>query len=186
MALRSTIYKCELQIADLRRHYYADHALTLALHPSENDERMMVRVLAFALFAAERLSFTRGLSATDEPDLWQKDYTDAIELWIDVGQPDETRIKKACSRSEAVVVMPFGHAAHVWWQGLATKVARFDHLQVLQIADDDAKALGQLASRSMQLQCTIDEDGGVLVTAGDAVLQIHPVVLKAATTGAAA
>ena len=100
MALKSTIYKAELQIADMDRHYYADHALTIARHPSETDERMMVRVAAFALFAQERLEFCKGLSDTDEPDLWQKDLTGAIETWIEVGQPDERRIAKASGRVE--------------------------------------------------------------------------------------
>jgi uncharacterized protein YaeQ len=106
MALKSTIYKAELQIADMDRHYYADHALTIARHPSETDERMMVRVAAFALFAQERLEFCKGLSDTDEPDLWQKDLTGAIETWIEVGQPDERRIAKASGRSNEVVAEP--------------------------------------------------------------------------------
>ena len=92
MALNSTIYKVELQISDMDRHYYATHALTLARHPSETEERLMVRLLAFALYADERLEFGKGISDEDEPALWRKAYTDEIELWIEVGQPDETRI----------------------------------------------------------------------------------------------
>jgi hypothetical protein len=104
MALKSTIFKIDLQIADMDRGYYADHALTIARHPSETDERMMARVLAFALFAAEDLSFGNGLSTNDEPDLWRRDLTGEVLLWVDVGQPDEKLIRKACHRARQVVV----------------------------------------------------------------------------------
>jgi len=99
MAIKSTIYKATLQVADMDRHYYADHALTIARHPSETDERMMMRCLAFALNAGEALAFGKGLSDADEPDLWQRDLTGAIQLWIEVGQPDEKRILRACGRA---------------------------------------------------------------------------------------
>jgi uncharacterized protein YaeQ len=108
MALNSTIYKVELQISDMDRHYYATHALTLARHPSETEERLMVRLLAFALYADDRLEFGKGISDEDEPALWRKAYTDEIELWIELGQPDEARIRKACGRSRQVVVINYG------------------------------------------------------------------------------
>jgi uncharacterized protein YaeQ len=98
MALKATVVKAELQVSDMDRHYYASHNLTLAQHPSETDERLMVRLLAFALNADERLEFGKGLSSDDEPDLWRRDYTGDIELWIDLGQPDESRIRKASGR----------------------------------------------------------------------------------------
>jgi uncharacterized protein YaeQ len=125
MALNSTIYKVELQISDMDRHYYATHALTLARHPSETEERLMVRLLAFALYADDRLEFGKGISDEDEPALWRKAYTDEIELWIELGQPDETRIRKACGRSRQVVVINYGgntprsggtRSAHRWSQ----------------------------------------------------------------------
>ena len=114
MALKATIFKADLQIADMDRNYYQDHALTLARHPSETDERMMVRLLAFAIHADEALTFTKGLFDTEEPDLWQKDLTGAIQLWIEVGQPDEKRILKACGRSEQVIVYSYGATSHIW------------------------------------------------------------------------
>ena len=95
MASNATIFKATLQIADMDRNYYADHALTIARHPSETDERMMVRLLAFVQHAHEALAFGRGLSADDEPDLWRRDLTGAVELWIEVGQPEEKRLRKA-------------------------------------------------------------------------------------------
>jgi uncharacterized protein YaeQ len=105
MALKSTIFKVELSVADIDRGYYRDHSLTLARHPSETDERMMVRLLAFALHADPALEFGRGLSAEDEPDLVRRDLTGASEQWIEVGLPDEPEVRKACGRSRAVSVM---------------------------------------------------------------------------------
>jgi uncharacterized protein YaeQ len=105
MALKATIYKADLQIADMDRHYYADHALTIARHPSETDERMMARVLAYALYAQDGIAFTKGLFDVDEPEVWVKNLVDEILLWIDLGQPDEARIRRACSRAEQVVVL---------------------------------------------------------------------------------
>ena len=166
MALKATIYKADLNIADIDRHYYADHTLTIAQHPSETDERMMLRVLAFALHANETLEFGRGLSAEDEPDLWQKDLTGAVELWIDLGQPDERRIRRACGRSRQVVVYGYGgRAVDVWWNQNRDKLARLKNLRVFNIAAESSRALATMAERTMQLQCTI-QDGEVWITDG--------------------
>ena len=97
MSLRPTICKASLDISDLDRQYYANHALTIARHPSETDERMMVRLLAFALFADEALAFGAGLSDSDEPDLWAKDLTGDIDCWIEIGQPDPRIVRKVNS-----------------------------------------------------------------------------------------
>jgi len=125
MALKSTIFKAELSVADIDRGYYHDHALTIARHPSETDERMMVRLLAFALHADERLAFGRGLSTEDEPDLWQRDLTGAIDRWIDVGLPDERDVRKACGRAREVDVLAYGgRAVELWWQGACERLER--------------------------------------------------------------
>ncbi|MBU9631372.1 YaeQ family protein [Burkholderia multivorans] len=167
MALKSTIYKAELQIADMDRHYYADHALTVARHPSETDERMMVRIAAFALLAHERLEFGKGLSDTDEPDLWQKDLTGAIDAWIEVGQPDERRISKAAGRAAQVTVIAYGgKTSDIWWQGVRSKVERLRNVQVLSLAGGVAAALGRLAERTMRLQCTV-QDGAAWISSAD-------------------
>ncbi|WP_322052581.1 YaeQ family protein [Paraburkholderia bannensis] len=163
MALKSTIFKVELQIADMDRHYYADHALTIACHPSETDDRMMVRIAAFALFAGERLEFCKGLSDTDEPDLWSKDYTGAIQTWIEVGQPDERRISKASGRSEEVIVIAYGgRTSDIWWQGVRSKVERLRNVTVWSLGEGVAAALGKLAERTMRLQCTV-QDGAAWI-----------------------
>jgi uncharacterized protein YaeQ len=161
MALKAIIFKAEMAIADMDRHYYHTHALTLARHPSETDERMMVRLLTFALHADEALQFTKGLSNHDEPDLWQKDLSGDIELWIDLGQPEEKRIRKACGRAKSVVIYCYSsNASEIWWQQNRNKLERFDNLSVIAISTDTSQQLATLAQRTMRLQCTI-EDGGV-------------------------
>jgi uncharacterized protein YaeQ len=177
MALKSTIFKAELQIADMDRHYYGTHALTVARHPSETDERMMVRILAYALHAGDALAFGKGLSTDDEPDIWQKDLTGAIEHWIDVGQPDERRILKACGRAAAVSVYSYGNVSSIWWNQIAGKLDRAKNLRVVQLASADTEALARLAQRGMQLQCTI-QDGQVWVSGEGEMLAIQPVCLK--------
>jgi uncharacterized protein YaeQ len=158
MALKATIYKADLNIADIDRHYYADHALTIAQHPSETDERMMLRVLAFARHAHEYLEFGRGLSTEDEPDLWQKDLTGRIELWIDLGQPDERRLRKASGRSQQVVVYTYGgRAMKPWWEQNRDKFARIENLRVFNVSPASSEALARLVKRTMQLQCTIQD-----------------------------
>lgn len=170
MALNSTIYKVELQVSDMDRHYYATHALTLARHPSETEERLMVRLLAFALYADERLEFGKGLSDEDEPALWRKAYTDEIELWIDVGQPDEARIRKACGRSRQVVVLSYGgHAAELWWNKVGPTLARHRNLTVLDVPAATVAELAALLQRGMRLQCLLQDGQLQLMNDADAV-----------------
>jgi len=166
MALGATIYKLELHVADMSRGYYGSHALTLARHPSETVERMMLRALAFALFADERLAFTRGLSTADEPALWRKDLTDAVEDWIDLGHPDERRLAQASGRARRVAVLCYGgQASKVWWQGVQGKAARLSNLSVLAVEPEAVRSLGALAERGMTLHVSIDE-GSVQVSSG--------------------
>ena len=172
MALGATLYKAQLQIADLDRHYYADHPLTLAQHPSETPERLMVRLLAFALHASPDLALCRGLSSQDEPALWQKDLTGAIELWIEVGQPDERRLRSACHKAGQVFVYNYGgRGSRPWWLKLQPVVAEFANLHVVHLPTSAIQALAALAQRQMQLQCTIQE-GQVWITDGKDTAQI--------------
>lgn len=177
MALKSTIYKAELQLADLDRGYFAEHALTLARHPSETDERMMVRLLAFALHASDSLAFGRGLSNEDEPALRDMAPNGEIERWIDVGLPDERLIRRACHRARQVVVLAYGgRSAEVWWQQTADKLAGLSNLRVLQLAPADTQALAALAARNMRLQCTIQE-GTVWLGSDGANVELTPAML---------
>lgn len=179
MALKATIFKADIQIADMDRNHYADYSLTLARHPSETDERMMVRLLAFALFADEGLGFGKGLCVDDEPDLWCKDLTGAIELWIDVGLPDEKWTRKACGRAERVVIVSYGsRPADVWWEQNRDKLSRLDNLAVYRVPFDATQALAALAERTMRLQCTV-QDGQVWITDGTDTVHLEPVTLQA-------
>ncbi|MRV72190.1 hypothetical protein GJ700_10735 [Duganella sp. FT92W] len=178
MALKSTIYKAELSIADMDRNYYNTHLLTLARHPSETDERLMIRVLAFAIHADEALVNAKGLSDTEEPDLWQKDLTGAIQLWIEIGQPDDKRLLKAAGRSEQVVVYSYSATSHVWWKPLANKIDRAKNVSVVNIPAEASAALEKMAQRSMQLQCTI-QDGQIWLTDGTETVLVERETLKA-------
>lgn len=177
MALKSTIFKAELQISDMDRHYYQSHALTIARHPSETDERMMIRVLAFALNASESLAFGKGLSDVDEPDLWQKDLTGAIDLWIEVGQPDDRAILKACGKSDKVLVYSYSSVANIWWNQTGSRVERAKNLKVVHIPSEASLELAGLAERTMQLQCTI-QDGQVWLGANEKMVLIEAEVVK--------
>ncbi len=160
MAISATINKITLNIADMDRHYYQTHELTAAQHPSETDLRFMVRVIAFIANASESLSFTKGLSTDDEPDLWQKSLTDDIECWIDLGQPDEKRIRKACGRADKVIIYTYHERkAHVWWEQIASKLQRFNNLKVFHI---NAEGVDAMVQRNMELQCNI-QDGEMLL-----------------------
>jgi uncharacterized protein YaeQ len=174
MAIKSTIFKADIQITDMDRHYYQDHNLTLARHPSENDERMMLRLLAFTLHASDSMAFTKGLSTEDEPDLWQKSLSDEIEVWIDLGQPDEKRIRKACGRAREVFIYTYNYrSALTWWQQIQNRLSRFDNLSVIVIPDEALQAMGKLARRSMRLQYMI-QDGEVLLSNGEESVTIEP------------
>lgn len=174
MALKSTVYRADLTVSDLDRHVYAQHALTLARHPSETEERLMVRLLAFALHARATLTFGRGLSTEDEPDLWERNATGAIDLWIDVGLPDEKAVRKACGRADQVVVVAFGtRRVDAWWEQNSTGFARLSNLSVVSLSASDTAALQSLAARSMQLACTIQE-GHVWLASNSTSIELTP------------
>jgi uncharacterized protein YaeQ len=173
MALKSTIFKATVAVADIDHGYYADHALTLARHPSETDERMMIRLVALALNAHKlqdvchgdgTLAFGAGLSNVEEPDVWLRDFTGETKLWIEVGQPEDKPVIKACGKADEVIVYCFNHAAEIWWRGIEGKLARPQNLQVYRVPTEASQALALLAQRSMQLQATIQEN---TLTLGD-------------------
>jgi uncharacterized protein YaeQ len=180
MASNATIFKVALQIADMDRHYYQDHALTLARHPSETDERLLVRLLAFVRHAHADLAFGGGLSSEDEPDLWQKDLTGTIDLWIDVGQPDEKDIRRACGRARQVVIYNYGgRGADLWWEQNREKLERCANLAVFNVPLTASRDLAKLAQRSMQLQCTLQE-GQIWIGDRDSTVQVELATVKSA------
>lgn len=177
MALKSIIYKAELQVSDMDRNYFGQHVLTVARHPSETDERMMVRLLAFACNAGETLQFGRGLSADDEPDMWQKDLTGTIQVWIDVGLPDEKLLRKACGRADQVILYAYGgRSVDVWYAENRTQLQRLTNLQIFSIPVTATQKLATLAQRNMDLQCTLQE-GQIWFSGGEETVQIEPIRL---------
>jgi uncharacterized protein YaeQ len=174
MALRATVYRCELALSDIDRGVYGSFALTLARHPSETEERLMVRLLAFVLFADPRLAFGKGLSTEGEPDLWLHDPTGVIELWIDVGLPDERELRKACGRARQVVVLAYGgRKAQQWWAQNAGALARLPSLRVLALSDEDCERLQRIAARTMSLTATV-QDGHVWLATTEESVEVMP------------
>jgi uncharacterized protein YaeQ len=186
LALKSTIFKANLAIADIDHAYYADEALTLARHPSETDERMMIRLAALALNAHKlqtvcggdaNWTFGAGLSNPDDPDVVLRDYTGQSRAWIEVGQPEDKPIAKACGKADEVILYCFHHAAEVWWRGIENKLTRLSNLAVYRIPTAASQALAGLAQRSMQLQATVQE-GTLMFSNGADSVDIEPVRWK--------
>ena len=177
MALKATIFKIDLAVADMDRGYYGEHSLTLARHPSETNERMMLRVLAFALSAGERLEFGGGISTPDEPDLWRRSLRGDIEEWIELGQPDPRRIRKACARADKVRVYLYGGMkASTWWEQERDGLQRHDNLAVAMLAVEQTAALAGLADRGISLQCNV-QDGEVWMIGADQTAHVTPIRL---------
>lgn len=171
MAIKATVFKASLQIADMDRHYYAEHHLTISRQPSETDERMMVRLLSFALNASAYLTFGEGMTDDESADLWQKDLTGAIECWIDVGLPDEKLIRKACGRASRVVVYCYGgNAANLWFEQNAKQFSRSKNLTIINLSQNCTQAIAKLSERTMQLQCNIQDGQVWLMNHQDSVL----------------
>ncbi|MFO0794850.1 MAG: YaeQ family protein [Candidatus Brocadiaceae bacterium] len=178
MAIKATIFRVELNISDIDRNYFHDHKLTIARHPSENDVRMMARLVAFILNAHEGLVFTQGVSRGDEPDLWRKDLSGNIEVWIEIGQPDEKRVGKACSRAKEVIVYPYsGNSANAWWKKINPDVNRFKNLSVINLPTDAIQEMAALAQRTMDFSCTI-QDGEMWISGEDKTVKICPIQWK--------
>ena len=177
MAQKATIYKVELSVSDMDRHYYEVHKLTVAKHPSETDERLMVRLLAFALNAHEQLELTKGLSTDDEPDIWQKSLSGEIELWVALGLPSEKIVRQSCGKAKKVIVYSYGRTADVWWEKIKNSTTRFDNLEVVRFSETDTRDLGNLASRSMKLQVNI-QDGDVMVSVDESIVYVTQANLK--------
>jgi uncharacterized protein YaeQ len=180
MAQNSTIYKVELSVSDTDRHYYETHKLTVAKHPSETDERLMVRIVAFALNAHEHLEMTKGLSTGDEPDIWQKRLSGEIELCVALGLPSEKVMRQSCNKAAKVIVYPYGgRVAEIWWDKVKSGAARLQNLQVVSFSEADTTALANLASRAMKLHVNV-QDGEVMVSIGDSAVYVTPQTWKGA------
>ncbi|MEB8386432.1 YaeQ family protein [Rhodobacteraceae bacterium KMM 6894] len=180
MAQKSTIYKVELSVSDMDRHYYETHKLTVARHPSETDERLMVRIVAFALNAHEHLEMAKGLSTDEEPDIWQKSLSGELDVWVALGLPSEKVIRQSCGKADKVVIYPYGgRTAEMWWDKVRNSTTRFDNLRVMNFSETDTDALAKLASRTMKLQVNV-QDGDVMVSVDDIIVYVNPVEWKGA------
>ena len=156
MAKKPTIYKAKISLSDMDRNVYDTLALTIAQHPSESLERMMARVLAYCINAQEFLSFTKGLSTPDEPDIWVRSLDDQLMAWIDVGEPAVDRIKKAVGRSPEVKVYSFNTKSDVWWDKYQSEFAKLN-ASFYRFEWDSIQALAALVRRTMDLSVTISD-----------------------------
>jgi uncharacterized protein YaeQ len=184
MALRATVYKVDLQVNDLDRQVFATYPLALACHPSETAERMMVRLLAFALHASDGLSFGRGISSDEDATIWQHDLSGALRLWIEVGLPDERLLRKASGRADAVCLYTYGgRSAALWWTQNGDGLKRLSNVKVFDLPVEFTRAMAALAARNMQVQVTV-QDGVVWLSVGTETLTVSPVALQSADAGA--
>ena len=172
MALKATIKKATIHLSDMDRHYYDTIQLTIAQHPSENDRRMMIRLIAYLLNASENLQFGKGVSDEDEAAIWRVNYSDVIELWIELGQLDEKRLKKACNRAQQVKLYCYGSSVDTWWQQSKSKLNQLNKLSVESFSEETSQALELLANRSMEFQVSI-QDGQCWLTCGEQSLLIE-------------
>ncbi len=177
MALKATILKANIELADMDRNYYDSLQLTIAQHPSETEQRMMVRLIAYILNAHQDLQFGKGVSDEDEAAIWQINYSDEIALWIELGQLDEKRLKKASNRAKQVKLYCYGSSATTWWSQNETALAKYDKLAIEQFEQETCDALVKLVSRNMEFQCSI-QDGQLWLTCGDDTLLIETKTLK--------
>lgn len=178
MALKATIFKVELSISNMDKNYYADHSLTIARHPSESDKRMLLRLVAFAFNAHEQLEFTKGLSDVDTPDLWQKSYSDEIELWIELGQPSEQRIKKGCNQSQQMIVYSYdNNAFDEWWKKEQNALNTRKNLTIATVSETTLEQLAELVTRQMHIQVTI-QDGQAWFNLNDETQELSLTTIK--------
>jgi uncharacterized protein YaeQ len=176
MALKPTIYKAQVELADSDRNCFESLSLTIALHPSETLERMAARLLAYCLNTARGLEFTKGLSTANEPDLWRHADSGEIEQWIEIGQPEEPRLRKACGKAGEVKLYAFGKSADTWWKINGSAIAALPRIEVWQFAWEDVQALAALLDRTMQLNISVV--GGVIyVDNGQGSVSLEPRLL---------
>lgn len=181
MALKAIIHKASVSFSDLDRNVYADHEITIARHPSETEERMMVRLLAWVLNAPANndhgaLEFGKDMWEPEAPSLVQNDLTGLRMHEIEIGQPEDKRLVRACGRSKHVTVYGFANATPAWWAGVAEKLAKVRNLTVWQLPPEQVKALGVVADRAMVLQITL-QDGVITVDGGGRSADITPMRL---------
>lgn len=173
MALGATIYKVELNISDMDRHYYQTHNLRVAQHPSETVARMMLRIVCFAKYASEGLEFGAGISSEDEPDIMQRSLSGETELWLDLGMPSEKRIRQACGKSKNVVIVAYSARSALPWKAqIEASLQRFDNLSLLFCSDESLAELESLCQRNMELQVSC-QDGTLWLNGNEKNIEVN-------------
>jgi uncharacterized protein YaeQ len=176
MALKPTIYKAQIELADSDRNCFESLSLTLAKHPSETLERMVVRLLAYCLSCTRGLEFTKGISTADEPDLWVHSDTGEIQNWIEVGHPETPRLRKACGRARQVSVYAFAKSTPTWWRLNSEALNALPHFQVWQLDWAEVQAAANLIERTVQLNASIV--GGIIyLDNGTTSTSVEPTLL---------
>ena len=177
MALKPTIYKFRISLTDMNRDYYDSFNLTVAQHPSETEQRLMIRIIAYILNAHPDLKFGKGLSDEEEASLWQINYSDEINVWVELGQPDEKRLKKACNQAKQVKLYTYGSSSGTWWSGAKNNLKKFDRLSIELFEQTTCDALVKLLRRNMEFQCSI-QDGQLWLSSGDETLLVETETLQ--------
>ncbi|WP_375748562.1 YaeQ family protein [Vibrio sp. HN007] len=176
MALKPTIYKFRISLSDMNREYYDSLSLTVAQHPSENTTRMMARVLAYCLNADPDLAFTKGLSTIEEPDIWQKTPDNQVSCWIEVGEPDSERVKKASRIADKVSIYSFNRKGDIWWQQSKSKLD-FNNVSLFQFSPDAIQQLSTMVTRTSELSVMISGNS-LFVSTSSGECEVEVVTLK--------
>lgn len=159
MALKATIFKVKLSLSNLNLHHYEDYTLTIARHPSENNLRMMARILAYILSAHEGLALTKGISTDTEPDIWKINHDGSIDHWIELGHLDERRIRQACAKAKKVSLYCYqGNHSQQWFSSIENGLSRFDNLDIIYLSFPDDQNIEDFVERGMNISCNIEDD----------------------------
>ncbi len=177
MALKSTIYKVNVELANMDQHYYDSLQLTIARHPSETEQRLIIRIICYILNAHPDLKFGKGISNEEEATIWQINYSNEIDLWIELGQLDEKRLKKACNKAKKVKLYCYGTSTDIWWSQIKSKVNKLDYLSVEKFDHSITDSLIKLISKTMEFQCSI-QDGQLWLSSENETLLIETEKLK--------
>jgi uncharacterized protein YaeQ len=173
MARGASIHRAQIELSHVDRGVYETLQLTVARHPSETLDRMVMRILAFGLRYAEDLAFGRGVSATDEPDLWRREGDGRVIEWIDVGRPDAKRLIQASRKSTRCQLFVFGDRGRRWRKAQLETMKAPANLGVAYIDDGFVASLAATADRQIAWAMTVFESA-IYLTTGDTSFETTP------------
>src|SRR5678815_129529 len=157
MALTATIYNFEIELADSDRGVYESLALRVARHPSESEEYLVTRLVAYLLEYAEGIDFSRGVSEPDEPAVFVRDLTGAITTWIDIGTPDAARLHKASKAAGRVAVYTHKEPAQFLKQLAGERIHRAEALELYAIDRALVSALVERLERRVAFSLSVTD-----------------------------